>query len=63
MQMTKTLLPSRIFIARFAQDGRGATAIEYGLIIAGISMVVAAATSTLGTSLVALFQKIIDIFA
>lgn len=63
MKMTKTLLPSRVFIARFAQDARGATAIEYGLIIAGISMIVAAATSTLGTSLVALFQKIIDIFA
>ena len=54
---------AREFAKSFAVDERGATAIEYGLIIALISMVVAASTSTLGTSLVGLFQKIIDIFA
>lgn len=51
------------FAKTFAADTRGATAIEYGLILALISMVVAASTTTLGTSLVGLFQKIIDIFA
>lgn len=47
----------------FAADTRGATAIEYGLIAALISLVVAISTATIGTSLVALFQRIADLFA
>ena len=51
------------FFNEFGRDASGATAIEYGLILALLSMVVAAAVATLGTSLTGLFQKIADLFA
>jgi pilus assembly protein Flp/PilA len=38
-------------IARFANDESGATAIEYGLIAAGISVAIIAAVNLLGTQL------------
>ncbi|HEY4345183.1 MAG TPA: Flp family type IVb pilin [Parvibaculum sp.] len=47
----------------FSRDERGATAIEYGLILAGISVVVATAVETIGISMNGMFQKIVDIFA
>lgn len=50
-------------LLRFSKDTRGATALEYGLIAALLSLVVAAATTTIGTSLVAMFQRIVDLFA
>jgi pilus assembly protein Flp/PilA len=39
------------FISRFAQDDSGATAIEYGLIIALIAVVIIAAVGTIGTKI------------
>jgi len=39
------------FIARFASDESGATAIEYGLIVALIAVVVITAFTTLGSNL------------
>jgi pilus assembly protein Flp/PilA len=39
------------FINRFLNDQSGATAIEYGLIVALISVVVITAVTTLGTNL------------
>jgi pilus assembly protein Flp/PilA len=39
------------FIARLAGDESGATAIEYGLIVALIAVVIISAVSTLGTNL------------
>ena len=39
------------FISRFYQDESGATAIEYGLIVALIAVVVITAFTTLGTNL------------
>ena len=42
-------------IARFMKDESGATAIEYGLIAAGISVVIIVAVNTLGTTLLAKF--------
>ena len=39
------------FIARFARDESGATAIEYGLIVALIAVVVITAFTTLGANL------------
>jgi len=45
-------------IARFAQDESGATAIEYGLIAALISVGIIAAATTLGGSLSNLFMGI-----
>jgi pilus assembly protein Flp/PilA len=44
--------------ARFAQDESGATAIEYGLIAALISVVIIGAVSLLGSNLNTTFGKI-----
>lgn len=46
--------------ARFAQDESGATAIEYGLIAALISVGIILAATALGGSLSDLFQGISD---
>jgi pilus assembly protein Flp/PilA len=45
-------------IARFVKDESGATAIEYGLIAAGISLAIIAVVNGLGTSLNAKFSSI-----
>ena len=39
------------FISRFVKDESGATAIEYGLIVALIAVVIISAVTTLGTNL------------
>ncbi|HVN00379.1 MAG TPA: Flp family type IVb pilin [Caulobacteraceae bacterium] len=39
------------FVARFMGDESGATAIEYGLIVALIAVVIIGAVTTLGTNL------------
>jgi pilus assembly protein Flp/PilA len=39
------------FASRFIQDQSGATAIEYGLIVALIAVVIIGAVTTLGTNL------------
>ncbi|CAN7149749.1 Flp family type IVb pilin [Devosia sp. LjRoot3] len=46
--------------ARFAQDESGATAIEYGLIAALISVVIIGAVAALGGSLTSVFGEISD---
>jgi pilus assembly protein Flp/PilA len=38
-------------VARFVKDESGATAIEYGLIAAGISLAIITIVNTLGTTL------------
>jgi pilus assembly protein Flp/PilA len=45
-------------IARFVKDESGATAIEYGLIAAGISLAIITVVSNLGTSLNTTFTTI-----
>ena len=45
-------------IARFVKDESGATAIEYGLIAAGISLAIIAAVNGLGTTLSGKFTSI-----
>jgi pilus assembly protein Flp/PilA len=45
-------------ISRFAKDESGATAIEYGLIAAGISLAIIAIVNTLGTTLNTKFTSI-----
>ena len=45
-------------IARFVQDESGATAIEYGLIAAGISLAIIAVVNGLGTNLNTKFTSI-----
>jgi pilus assembly protein Flp/PilA len=46
------------FVRRFAKDGSGATAIEYGLIAAGIAVAVIAVVNGLGTKLNTGFSSI-----
>jgi pilus assembly protein Flp/PilA len=48
---------SKLF-ARFLKDEAGATAIEYGLIAAGISLAIIAAVNGIGTNLNAKFTSI-----
>ena len=45
-------------LSRFVADEAGATAIEYGLIVALIAVVIIAAVTTLGTKLNATFTTI-----
>jgi pilus assembly protein Flp/PilA len=45
-------------IARFAKDESGATAIEYGLIAAGISLAIIAVVNGLGSNLSTKFTSI-----
>ena len=45
-------------VARFLCDEAGATAIEYGLIAAGISVVIIASVNAIGTSLNGKFDSI-----
>jgi len=45
-------------VKRFANDESGATAIEYGLIAAGISLAIIAAVNGLGSSLSSKFDSI-----
>ena len=44
--------------SRFVKDETGATAIEYGLIAALVSVVIIAALTTIGTKLSSTFNKI-----
>ena len=46
------------FVLRFWRDETGATAIEYGLIAAGISLAIIAAVNGLGTNLNGVFTSI-----
>jgi pilus assembly protein Flp/PilA len=46
--------------ARFLKDESGATAIEYGLIAALISVAIIAATTLLGSNISNTFQKVAD---
>jgi pilus assembly protein Flp/PilA len=48
----------RHLISEFLKDESGATAIEYGLIAAGISLAIIAAVNGLGTKLNANFSSI-----
>jgi pilus assembly protein Flp/PilA len=45
------------FIRSFLSDESGATAIEYGLIAAGIAVAIIAAVGLLGTSLEGIFEE------
>ena len=46
------------FVVRFLNDESGATAIEYGLIVALIAVVIVTAVTTVGTNLKATFTKV-----
>jgi pilus assembly protein Flp/PilA len=46
------------FVSRFTRDESAATAIEYGLIVALISVVIITAVTTVGTNLRAKFNTV-----
>jgi pilus assembly protein Flp/PilA len=46
------------FVSRFMRDESAATAIEYGLIVALISVVIITAVTTVGTNLRAKFNTV-----
>jgi len=48
----------RTSVARFVKDESGATAIEYALIAAGISVAIITAVGTVGTNLTSVFEDI-----
>jgi pilus assembly protein Flp/PilA len=48
----------KTLVARFVKDESGATAIEYGLIAAGISVAIITVVTTLGSNLNAKFTTI-----
>ncbi len=45
-------------VFRFLRDQSGATAIEYGLIAAGIAVVIIAAVNTVGSNLTTTFTNV-----
>ena len=47
-----------VLVVRFLKDNSGATAIEYGLIAAGISVAIIAVVNGLGTKLNTVFSSI-----
>jgi len=48
----------KAIVKRFVRDDSGATAIEYGLIAAGISVVIIAAVQALGVNLTGTFNTV-----
>jgi pilus assembly protein Flp/PilA len=48
----------KALVTKFANDDTGATAIEYGLIAAGISIAIVTVVGTVGTKLNATFTTI-----
>ena len=51
-------LPTSKLVSRFLQNESGATAIEYGLIAAGISVVIITAVKLVGTNLTTTFNNV-----
>jgi len=51
------------FISRFVKDESGATAIEYGLIAAGIAVAIIGVITTLGTNLQGTFTTVANSMA
>ena len=45
---------------RLRTDDRGATAVEYGLLVAGIAAAIVAAVFLLGPAINAMFQQVLD---
>jgi pilus assembly protein Flp/PilA len=58
LRVTEEGTHMRKLIQRFARDDSGATAIEYGLIAAGISVAIITVVNSLGTKLSNTFNNI-----
>ncbi len=48
------------FVTQFLKDESGATAIEYGLIVALIAVVIVGAVTTIGTGMKTKFEAVSD---
>jgi pilus assembly protein Flp/PilA len=48
----------RLPFVRFVKDQSGATAVEYGLILAGIAVAILAALSLIGTNIAGIFNSV-----
>jgi pilus assembly protein Flp/PilA len=59
---TKLSLTMAIMRQRLATDERGATAIEYAMIAAGIGVAIAATVTSLGSAVSNLYTSIASIF-
>ena len=59
---TKLSLTMAIMRQRLADDERGATAIEYSMIAAGIGVAIAATVTSLGSAVSNLYTSIASIF-
>ena len=46
------------FLSRFSKDENGATAIEYGMIVALMAAIIAGAWATVGTQMTSMFSNI-----
>jgi pilus assembly protein Flp/PilA len=55
----KTLKSLSAPLGRFLHDEKGATAIEYAMIAAGIGVAVAATVMSLGTKLTDMYQSVV----
>lgn len=58
--ITKLFVKAQLVLENYKKDEQGVTAIEYGLIAAGIAVAVGAAAATLGTDVANLFKEISD---
>lgn len=57
--MLKMLVTLQVlFVDRFQNDDEGATAVEYGLLVALIAAVIVTIVGTLGTQIAAAFTKV-----
>lgn len=52
----------RSFLSRFAADASGATAVEYGLILVGLALLIFGALQAIGTNIATMFDKVSAIF-
>jgi pilus assembly protein Flp/PilA len=55
---SKGTYPMKSLVTRFAKDESGATAIEYGLIAAGISVAIISVVNGLGSKLTTTFSNV-----
>ena len=60
--MMRPWTKKRAPLAKFGKDQQGATAIEYGLIGAGISIAILAAVFSIGNELSGLFESVAAVF-
>jgi len=51
---------TKVWIRRIAREEKGATAVEYGLLVALIAAIIIGVVATLGTQIQGAFQTVVD---